>query len=43
MEYEEHKKKLRFIWKTLRLYGKMNLHGNVCADWQQIKNLEITG
>ncbi len=22
MEYEEHKKKLRFIWKTLRLYGK---------------------
>ena len=22
MEYEEHKKKLRFIWKTLRFYGK---------------------
>ena len=22
VEYEEHKKKLRFIWKTLRLYGK---------------------
>lgn len=22
MEYEEHKRKLRFIWKTVRLYGK---------------------